>query len=604
MTFIYHKSDDFEINLKENNEKITIFQQFFIPQNKERYRELQETLQFNLQNPNIDKIYLLNEKIYSNNELGLTNENKIGMNFKPKKKVYKKKVTDKLIQINMEKRLTFKHVLDFVKSDCIKGYIVILNTDIFLDDTIKKLRTTNFHEEKGMFSLLRWEYTNRNLSKCKLFGHSLPGRGDSQDSWILHSNFIPKNTKAFNIEFGVPGCDNKMAYLFLIHGFKVVNNPFFIKTYHNHKTLVRNYEEKVETPYTMIVATRDSKNYINIPQYTGLHQPVKNINDYTNKFTNMVYRNDNDVFIDYLNEKIKKNENFIVPRVAGVENFVAFKTMEINQNLDNLLIDCLFKNKTLNAKDKENIETELNYSSLKQILNTMKNNAGIQITDSQTLMKYSYQYLQAFDYSELFFSWAKWGNVNQGYVADSIDYVEKRFGKDRKVLDALVLDVFHYIHKPWTHTLKGKKILIISPFIDSFKEKEKIREHIYGVDLFPDCEFIYLKPPQTQGQTHSLPFDHELMKFIKELETVKDDFDVALCSCGGYGNLVVNYIYNMGKSAIYVGGVLQMYFGVYGERWLRERKEVMRMYMNKYWTRPKMLEKPKGFEQVEGSAYW
>jgi len=604
MTLIYHKSDDFEINLKENNEKITIFQQFFIPPNEERYNELKQTLQFNLKNPNIDKIYLLNEKIYSNYELGLSNDTIREMSFVKKKEVYKKKVTDKLIQINMKKRLTFKHVLDFVKNDSIKGYIVILNTDIFLDDTIKNLRKTNFHEIKGIFSLLRWEYTNRSLKKCKLFGHKMPGRGDSQDSWILHSNFIPKNTKAFNIEFGVPGCDNKMAYLFLIHGFKVANNPFFIKTYHNHKTLTRNYKEKVETPYTILVAARDRKNYINIPTYTGLHQPVKNIHEYTNKFTKMVFREDNDVFIDYLNEKIKKNENFIIPRVAGVENFVAFKTMEINSNLDNLLMNCLFENKKLTSKDKENIETELKYSSLKQLLHTMKNNAGIQITDSQTLMKYSYQYLQAFDYSELFFSWAKWGNVNQGYVAESINYVEKRFGKDRKVLDALVLDVFHYIHKPWTHALKGKKILIISPFVDSFKEKEKIREKIYGVDLFPDCEFIYLKPPQTQGQTPSLPFDHELMKFIKELEAVKYDFDIALCSCGGYGNLVVNYIYNMGKSAIYVGGVLQMYFGVYGERWLRERKEVMRMYMNKYWSRPKELEKPKGFEKVEGSAYW
>ena len=67
--------------------------------------------------------------------------------------------------------------------------------------------------------------------------------------------------------------------------------------------------------------------------------------------------------------------------------------------------------------------------------------------------------------------------------------------------------------------LKGKKILIISPFVESFKEKEKIREHIYGVDLFPDCEFIYLKPPQTQGQVDSLPFDHELIKLIKKEES-------------------------------------------------------------------------------------
>jgi hypothetical protein len=600
MTFIYHKSDNFEVKLKENDEKIIVIQQFFIPDNKERYDELKQTLKFNLNNKNIDKIYLLNEKIYSDYELGLTDVEKLSIDLF-KKDVYKKKVNDKITQINMKKRLTFKQALDFVKGDSIKGYIVILNTDIFLDNTIRNLRKTTFDKEKGMFSLLRWEFTNKNLNKCKLFGHKMPGRGDSQDSWILHSNFIPKNTKAFDIEFGVPGCDNKIAYLFLIHGFKVVNNPFFIKTYHNHKTLTRNYKEKLETPYAMLVASRTNAEYINIPQYTGLHQVVKDIHGYTDKFNKMVYR-DNDVFIGYLEGKIKRNENFIIPRVAGIENYVAYKTMVINSNLDNLLTDCLFEKKSLSMNDREKIETEIKYSNLKQVLHTMKNNAGIKIVDSQTLMKYAYQYLQAFDYSEMFFSWGKWGNVNQNQVGESIDYVEKRFGKTRKVIDSLVLDIFHYIHKPWTHTLKGKKILIISPFVDSFKEKEKNRKHIYGVDLFPDCEFVYLKPPQTQGQTESKPFDYELMVFIKKLEEL--EFDVALCSCGGYGNLVVNYIYNMGKSAIYVGGVLQMYFGVYGERWLRERKEVMKMYKNKHWSRPKELEKPKGFEQVEGSAYW
>ena len=158
MTLIYHKSDDFEINLKENNEKITIFQQFFIPPNEERYNELKQTLQFNLKNPNIDKIYLLNEKIYSNYELGLSNDTIREMSFVKKKEVYKKKVTDKLIQINMKKRLTFKHVLDFVKNDSIKGYIVILNTDIFLDDTIKNLRKTNFREGDSV-SLLEPKYS-------------------------------------------------------------------------------------------------------------------------------------------------------------------------------------------------------------------------------------------------------------------------------------------------------------------------------------------------------------------------------------------------------------------------------------------------------------
>ena len=91
---------------------------------------------------------------------------------------------------------------------------------------------------------------------------------------------------------------------------------------------------------------------------------------------------------------------------------------------------------------------------------------------------------------------------------------------------------------------------------------------------------------------------------FRSLEKIKDTFDVALCSCGGYGNLVCSALFDMGKSAIYVGGVLQMYFGIYGERWLKERPDIMKLYMNEHWSRPKEVEKPSGFESVEDSCYW
>jgi hypothetical protein len=172
------------------------------------------------------------------------------------------------------------------------------------------------------------------------------------------------------------------------------------------------------------------------------------------------------------------------------------------------------------------------------------------------------------------------------------------------MISSLTMDIFHYIHNPWTHVLKGKRLLIVSPFVDSIREKEKDRKKIYGIDLFPDCKFVYLKPPQTQGEVESKEYTDELHKFFNKVSILKDDFDIALCSCGGYGNLVVNFIYEMGKSAIYVGGVLQMYFGIYGSRWMRERKEVMQLYLNNSWSRPKEKEKPKGFKNVEGSAYW
>ena len=42
-------------------------------------------------------------------------------------------------------------------------------------------------ENKQLLAQLRFDYTNKQLGKCKLFGP----RADSQDTWIWHSNFNP-----------------------------------------------------------------------------------------------------------------------------------------------------------------------------------------------------------------------------------------------------------------------------------------------------------------------------------------------------------------------------------------------------------------------------
>jgi hypothetical protein len=171
---------------------------------------------------------------------------------------------------------------------------------------------------------------------------------------------------------------------------------------------------------------------------------------------------------------------------------------------------------------------------------------------------------------------------------------------------AFAFDIFHYIYDtPWTHALKGKRLLIVSPFESSFKEKLENRAQLYdGVDLFPDCSFVFIRPPQTQGSEASREFSVELADFLRRLDELRGQYDVALVSCGGYGNLVCNAIFESGHSAIYVGGVLQMYFGVLGSRWLRERPDVVRLFLNAAWSRPKESERPRDHANVEGSCYW
>jgi hypothetical protein len=96
------------------------------------------------------------------------------------------------------------------------------------------------------------------------------------------------------------------------------------------------------------------------------------------------------------------------------------------------------------------------------------------------------------------------------------------------------------------------------------------------------------------------PSDSKIVTVMEKLNS----FDIALVSCGGYANPICAHMYLKGKSAIYVGGVLQMYFGILGNRWIKERPDIIKLYHNKYWKRPKPSEKPKNCEKVEGACYW
>ena len=69
------KYASFDINRKlHSDNEIHIFLQFFIPDHTERYNELKFCLKSNLLNPYITHIHLLNEKIYSDIELGIEND--------------------------------------------------------------------------------------------------------------------------------------------------------------------------------------------------------------------------------------------------------------------------------------------------------------------------------------------------------------------------------------------------------------------------------------------------------------------------------------------------------------------------------------------------
>jgi len=136
------------------------------------------------------------------------------------------------LQVNIGKRLLYSDVFKYVNDNGIKGYIIIANSDILFDNTLENLLYSDIHLSKKMFAQLRYEYNPLDPSLSRLFGPRI----DSQDAWILHTNFMvaKKHEKMFDFNLGILGCDNKVMYLFMLLGYEVICHPAFIRTLHYH----------------------------------------------------------------------------------------------------------------------------------------------------------------------------------------------------------------------------------------------------------------------------------------------------------------------------------------------------------------------------------
>lgn len=205
--------------------------------------------------------------------------------------------------------------------------------------------------------------------------------------------------------------------------------------------------------------------------------------------------------------------------------------------------------------------------------------------------------------------------IESNYLASFENlYIEnQKFYKNNfniKQLHSRVLEPFYIVDKnviPWTHYLKNKKILIIHPFIKSFKKQLNNDFQIFkDKPLFDkNQQFIFYKCYQTIAGNHIHNDWYET--FTLMCEDIKNiDFDIALLGCGGYGLPLCHYIKNdLNKSAIYIGGGLQLLFGVFGGRW--ENSEFWKKIIeenNCKFIKPTEDEICKNSVTIENNCYW
>lgn len=253
------------------------------------------------------------------------------------------------------------------------------------------------------------------------------------------------------------------------------------------------------------------------------------------------------------------------------------------------------------------IVNSYNYIVNKQIQfsKTLDINAGIYCKKDIQLVLYYQMYYDAVKNSDAIaiFNFLPQIALHEEYFMETI----KLQGLASRVLEPFYLILENQI--PWTHHLLGKKVLIISPFIDSFQKQINRGFHMFSdkskTIFHPDQEFVFYKSFNTLAGNHMHSSWVETFNIMCE-DISKLDFDVALLSCGGYGMPLANYIKNnLKKTSIYIGGGLQLLFGVIGQRWLNNQiigKIIMQQPSQ--FIRPSGNEIVRNKHIVENGCYW
>lgn len=163
-----------------------------------------------------------------------------------------------------------------------------------------------------------------------------------------------------------------------------------------------------------------------------------------------------------------------------------------------------------------------------------------------------------------------------------------------------------YNHQvPWSHQLKGKRVLVIHPFARSIESQfQNSRELLFrDPRVLPSFQLRTLIPFM-EGIRDPAPRQDLVSQFeIVREEMMLESFDVVIIGSGPIGFLLASEAKKEGQVAIHLGGATQLLFGIRGKRW--EQQSVPPDIFNSFWIRPSAGETPPSFDnKYDGGAYW
>jgi len=183
------------------------------------------------------------------------------------------------------------------------------------------------------------------------------------------------------------------------------------------------------------------------------------------------------------------------------------------------------------------------------------------------------------------------------------DWCWDQYKPDVKRFDSFEgLEPFVFGKDGWHYSLANKKVLCVSPFSETVQHQSKNFGSIWkGAEI---GEVVTVTSPHSDALTGSRPPKIWQDKYRDMTDQIDElDFDFATVGCGGLSLLICNYIKNMGKPCVHLGGGNQILYGIRGRRWDDGFKDYD-WYGTEYWVRPTGSEVPLNYKAVEGGCYW
>ena len=227
---------------------------------------------------------------------------------------------------------------------------------------------------------------------------------------------------------------------------------------------------------------------------------------------------------------------------------------------------------------------------VQKYIDQLLNWSGVFPNDIDTVSKFSKIILNDSILIDVLGSWRKEEFFFENYLSNNIK------------VGIYDLEPF-FSQNPWTKSLEGKKVLVVHPFEKSIIKQYKKRDKIFYNGFLPQFELITLKSVQSLGGNTQFIDWFQALDYMKN-KISEIDFDIALIGAGAYGMPLAAHVKRMGKVGFHLGGVLQLIFGISGNRWEKDKTKNHYKLINKHWIKPHVSEMSNNANSVEDACYW